>query len=416
MLKFMRKLIGDKRGNAIMIAGAALPIMVGFAGLATDTVQWAVWKRELQRAADSAAFAGAYSKIAGESVDNAVSTDLSYNNHNNVALLAGFPKIEYPTSGNWTDGVKVTLAVQKELSFSSLFMDEPPKIETSATVGMIDDGEFCVVALEKGTDPGITVGGSATVNMGCGAISNSRNGSSSVNTNGNAYLFGADPVAGVGGLPSTIKGATDLQPYHIPMKDPFKGTPTTMPPGTQCKTMAQNTYTTGGNGNNSQKHLKAGCYKNFSFSGQDNYQLDPGVYYLDSTDFSTNGNTVLTGSGVTFVLTGSTPGSVKLNGNSTLNLSAPTSGQYAKLLFVQAANAATDNLNTINGNNGSKLDGSLYFPNGKTTFTGSAGALTKCVMVVSKKVDFSGNTDLQNNTTGCVANEKKSGKAIKLVA
>ena len=55
MIKAFKKLWNDKRGNALIIAGAALPLLVGSAGLATDTIQWALWKRQLQRAADSAA-------------------------------------------------------------------------------------------------------------------------------------------------------------------------------------------------------------------------------------------------------------------------------------------------------------------------------------------------------------------------
>ena len=52
----------DRRGNALVIAGAALPLLVGAAGLATDTIQWTLWKRQLQRAADSAAIAGVYDR------------------------------------------------------------------------------------------------------------------------------------------------------------------------------------------------------------------------------------------------------------------------------------------------------------------------------------------------------------------
>jgi hypothetical protein len=40
MISWFRKLWQDKRGNAIMIAGAMLPLVVGAAGLATDTIQW----------------------------------------------------------------------------------------------------------------------------------------------------------------------------------------------------------------------------------------------------------------------------------------------------------------------------------------------------------------------------------------
>jgi Flp pilus assembly protein TadG len=70
MFKFLKKLLRDRRGNALIIAGAALPLIIGAAGLATDTVQWALWKRQLQRAADSAALAGVY----GEAQGNAIGT------------------------------------------------------------------------------------------------------------------------------------------------------------------------------------------------------------------------------------------------------------------------------------------------------------------------------------------------------
>ena len=81
MIKFFRKLWRDRRGNALVIAGAALPLVVGSAGLASDTIQWTLWKRELQRAADSAAIAGVYAKIQSAGVSDAVTHDLSYNSH-----------------------------------------------------------------------------------------------------------------------------------------------------------------------------------------------------------------------------------------------------------------------------------------------------------------------------------------------
>ena len=65
MMKWWKRLWRDRRGNALVIAGAALPLLVGAAGLATDTIEWTLWKRELQRAADSAAIAGAYERVSG---------------------------------------------------------------------------------------------------------------------------------------------------------------------------------------------------------------------------------------------------------------------------------------------------------------------------------------------------------------
>ena len=66
MRKLFKKLWSNDRGNALIIAGAALPMLVGAAGLATDTIQWALWKRQLQRAADSAALAGVHSIVQAE--------------------------------------------------------------------------------------------------------------------------------------------------------------------------------------------------------------------------------------------------------------------------------------------------------------------------------------------------------------
>ena len=63
MISFFGKLMRSKRGNVLAIAGASLPLFIAAAGLATDTIQWTLWKRQLQRAADSAAISGVYNRI-----------------------------------------------------------------------------------------------------------------------------------------------------------------------------------------------------------------------------------------------------------------------------------------------------------------------------------------------------------------
>ena len=92
MRAFLRKIWEDKKGNSLVIAAATLPLLLGSAGLATDTIQWALWKRQLQRAADSAAIAGTYAYIAAgaqSGVPGAVSHDLTLNNHTPMALAGG---------------------------------------------------------------------------------------------------------------------------------------------------------------------------------------------------------------------------------------------------------------------------------------------------------------------------------------
>ena len=426
MISFVKRLWRDPRGNVLAIVGAAIPLVVGSAGLATDTIQWVTWKRELQRAADSAAYAGVYAKAQGAATANAaVTNDLTKHQSTGIVLVSGYPQIAYPTSGSWNNGVQVTLAVQKRLGFSSLFISAAPTITATATAAMVDDGDFCIVALEDTTTAGITIGGSADVNMGCGVISNSINVDESIDTNGNAYHLGASPVAGSGGLPSASllsHGATNVQPYHMPQIDPYAGMfDMGIPANVTCRTNINSTGARDGSGN-----LNPGCYNNFN-PGNGTTNLNPGVYYLNNTGLSINGNTTITGNGVTLIFTGTNPGSVSINGNSVINLTAPNASNcgvfggidscnFQKMLMMQSNNATLGNSNTINGNNGAGMDGAIYFPRAQMNFTGSSSAVTKCAMIVARRVDFQGNNAIQNNTTGCTSNTQVKGKRVKLVA
>jgi hypothetical protein len=123
---------------------------------------------------------------------------------------------------------------------------------------------------------------------------------------------------------------------------------------------------------------------------------------------------------VTIVLTGSTPGQLQLNGGATIQLKAPSANvddPFYKMLLIQSPNAANiNNANILNGSATSYFDGTIYFPNQQVTFSGTTGATTKCAMVVARRVDFAGNSNIQNDTAGCTANQKVKGKVIRLIA
>lgn len=416
MIAFVKRLWRDKRGNALVIAAAFLPLVVGSAGLASDTIQWTLWKRQLQRAADSAAIAGVYARVNSQTVNSAVTTDLARNNHTYATLKVGYPQVAQPASTtSYTNAVQVTLAVQKVLGFSSFFLSTAPTITTTATAASVNDGSYCAVGLDSSTTPAVTIGGSAQVNLGCGVISDSTSPTQSFAPNGNSYNIVASPIAGAGGLPSSITGATNLQPNHLPLADPFAGLyPTDIPAGMNCQNFNQKDYNKVVNGV-TERWVHTGCFNNFN-PGNQTYHLDPGVYYLNNTNFLMNGNSTMIGTGVTFILTGTNPGSLQINGTSTLQLTAPTTGTYNKMLFIQSANATSANNNTVNGTNTSFYDGAMYFPKGEVIFTGTSGATTKCAMVVGFHIAFSGNTNLQNNTTGCAANKTVTGSKIRLIA
>src|SRR6476661_304102 len=195
MFKLLKKLWRDRRGNALVIAGAALPLVIGSAGLASDTIQWVLWKRQLQRAADSAAIAGVYARIQGQSVDSAVTTDLNsqHNNAAGIATASGTPQISFPTLANTTNGVRVELAVQKSLGFSGLFLSSAPVIRASATAATVATGVYCVVSLENTGATGITATGNSTIDLGCGMITNSTSLNAAIAT-GSSSVY-ATPIA-----------------------------------------------------------------------------------------------------------------------------------------------------------------------------------------------------------------------------
>ena len=134
MFKFLKKLWKDRRGNALVIAGAALPLVVGSAGLAADTIQWSLWKRQLQRVADSAALAGAYAKGEGQSLDSCaayssatfaqpIGYDVKKNNTLWPTLTCA--ATNPPSTGGYTadtKAVRVTVSVQQALPFAGYFM------------------------------------------------------------------------------------------------------------------------------------------------------------------------------------------------------------------------------------------------------------------------------------------------------
>ena len=83
---------------------------------------------------------------------------------------------------------------------------------------------------------------------------------------------------------------------------------------------------------------------------------------------------------------------LSLTGNVVMNLSAPLTGSYAGMLFMQ------DPLNTqaasIVGNSGSTFAGNLYFPQSQLNLTGNSGTSIPMGSVVAQKVGLTGNSNL----------------------
>jgi Flp pilus assembly protein TadG len=431
MFSFLKKLWRDRRGNALIIAGAALPLIVGSAGLASDTIQWALWKRQLQRAADSAAEAGVYAKVAGATLDNCsnvatatytspIGYDVKNNNH--LPQTPVCSATNPPSTGGFTtdnNAVRVTVSMQRPLSFSGMFMSAAPNITATATATIVPAGKYCVISLESANVTGIDASGSTNVNLGCGMITNSTSLSAAVATGSSTVT--ASPIAAVGGIPSSTNwgSGTVLQPFTIAQADPFANVGLPTPSG--CTSFPNNSPSSTVNISNP---TGVKCF-NTTMNIKGTINLDPGTYILDAGAgmSMTNTGAALNCTGCTFILmnsSGGSVGTVDLEGG-TLNISAPStgctvgaSGCYDGMLFYQSRNATSDNVNKINGNNGATISGALYFPKGDLTFNGDSGMHANCMQIVGKDVTFTGNSSVSNTCTG-VDYGAFTGKKVRLV-
>ena len=163
MISSFKRLWRDRRGNALAIAGAALPLVLGSAGLASDTIQWTLWKRQLQRAADSAAMAGVYANRFGQggrqlhrhcgrrpTRTRSPTTSRRITGSSGSRRPATSPiRPRLADSRRTRDAVRVSLSIQKRLSFSGLFMRARRRSRATSTATIVPSGKYCVISLEE---------------------------------------------------------------------------------------------------------------------------------------------------------------------------------------------------------------------------------------------------------------------------
>jgi Flp pilus assembly protein TadG len=460
MISFIRKLLKDRKGNTLAIAAACLPLVVGAAGLATDTIQWTLWKRQLQRAADSAALSGVYTDIktpTDADVRASVVHDNTLNLHTWMSLKSAPTVTRLPDSGQMTHQVRVTMQVQQTLPFSSIFMSAAPIITASATAASVPDGgEYCVIGLDPSAKvTGVSIAGSTYLDLGsCSLIANSTNptaaasnGTSSA-SGGSGSTVKAASLAAAGGVNYSANWTIgSYNPYSSPVADPFASLVSAIPTGS-----ASCTKTASINGNGTIDRRTGSTPDTSSdtvcMSGdqtiQGNVTLGPSTYIINAGDLKMNNNGAsLTCDGCTIILTNfsnpASTGSVKLTGGS-LNLSPPrsydTTGSDGNPRTVTVGNQswngivlyqdprATDNGNTsqpqnqINGNSATSLQGAVYFGNQSLLYNGGGSDVAACLQVVAKRVTFSGNSKIKaaSQCGNYGLHAVGGGRRVKLVA
>ncbi|HEY0111559.1 MAG TPA: pilus assembly protein TadG-related protein [Allosphingosinicella sp.] len=403
---WLRSLLSSERGNVLVIGAATMPLLIGSAAFAVDTIQLSVWKRQLQRAADSSAIAGAYALSQGMDTHNAVHNDLE---KNSFPVLTQEEDIDLDPRLGYDRVVRVQLTATRTLPFLSIFTGAASNVVADATAALVTDGTFCMVSLYDGDDAGIVVHGGADVDLGCGMKTNST-AEQAIITNGNGATISATPIAAVGGLDGSsnnfVDGETEdgetrettLQPHSAKQSDPLAWVPNpTIPSGcTEALTPAvADTLADGG----------TYCFTSLDVKPSETMNLPSNsTIIINGGDVDIQGD--INGAHVAIVMSGTDgdAGGVKINSQAKLNLTAPDSGSYKGILFYRdrrADNAAI----TINGGAESILQGALYFPTSDITLSGHADMNVACLQMVGQKLNFGGTANITNV---CPANSGSS--------
>jgi Flp pilus assembly protein TadG len=410
----LSRLISDRKGGVAVLMAMSLTTMLGFTGLATEAAVWYVDKRNMQGAADAAAFSAATAEAAGANSTSftaaakAVTAQYGFTaGTGGVAITVNNP----PHSGNYTSNtsaIEVLVSQPQSMLFSSLFLSSAPSISTRAVAapGSSAGGNGCVMALDHGNVIGVDDSGSATLDLSnCSLYVNSSDttaldmsGSASISAYA-AYIVGNYAKSGSATITTTHGVSTGVSATA----DPYASVNIPSYSGCNSTNLSVSRGTT-----NLAPTIAGGIYvacNGISVSGSSTLNLAPGTYIMNEGTFNVSGSATVNGTGgVTIILTGSGSNyaTAQISGGTTLNITAPTTGATAGLAFFQDRNAPSSGTDNFSGGSTQKITGAIYFPDQEVTYSGGSGSTgaSQCTQLIAYTLNFSGSSTFNNNCSG----------------
>ena len=344
-----------ERGQVLPIVALAVVMLLGAAGMAVDTGYLRYMARVQQSAADSAAIAGANELAypAANDVQAAARADAASNGFThdgaNITVTVNTPPASGTYAGN-ANAVEVIVSATHGMFFERVLGVAAKSVSTRAVAvfGTANGAGNCIYALNSDIDMN-----SSTINApSCGIISNGI-------MNLNSDNITAASIGAVGSISVNSSTFPEASPSHaIAAIDPC-------PAIAGCAYLAANPPATTPcnysnlNLNSVTTTLNPGVYCQSVNMNSSTVTFNPGLYVF--TNGLNSNSTTLNGSGVTFYNLGSS-----YNCNScTFNLTAPSTGNYAGILFFQPpVNTSSANFNSSGG---AGIQGAIYLPKGTLT-------------------------------------------------
>lgn len=387
------------KANVATIFALSLPIVVGAAGFGVETSYWYYNSLKLQATADAAAYAGALEQISGSdkpTIVAAATQSAASNGLGSGTIVVNTPPASGPNTAK--KAVEVIVHQNVDRMFTSIFTQGQVPEQARAVALITNASKSCMTALDVTASQAVLFSGNTSVKVtGCVVMSNS-NASDAIKLQGSAALQ-VDCLISAGGV-SLNNPVTTVCPAPItqalPAADPFADLPTPA-----ASNPCQNT---------NKSTLKPGTYcSGLSLSGS--VTLQPGVYVVQG-NLKINANASVTGSGVTIFMSGSS--TVSMNGNASVQLSAPTSGAYSGVLFY-GDRAGSSASSTFNGTADSLLTGAIYFPRQQISYLGNFSGNGGCTQVVADTIQWSGSSTINQDCTSLGMRDIPAAQSVALV-
>jgi len=381
-------------GQVLVLVTLGIFVLMAFAGLAVDVGQFWSVRRHMQTAADAAAIAGATAVRLGSTptaaADAVSATNGFTDGSNSVTVTVNNPPSAGVYAGN-ASYVEVIVSQPQPTYFMRVLGYTTIPVTTRSVASSIN-GPACLYALDPTASGAVTVSGSSSMTLTCGAIVDS-NSSSALTSNGGATLtasnIGVD--GGYSGSGFTPTPVTGIAPAPDPLS--YLQPPTVGP----CTVTGIDHVGT----KKGEPPLDPGVYcGGIQVSGNNPVVFNPGNYILLGGLKVTGSKANVSGTGVTFYNTSSSSypyGEIALSGSNTANFTAPTTGPLAGILFFQDRGVARGSKgSTITGASGSTFDGAIYFSTTNVDYGGNStsGGYT---IIVADTVSVKGNSTLRDD-------------------
>ncbi len=329
------RLARDERGGIAIMLALLLPLLVGAVGIGVEAGLWFAQRRSLQAAVDASAMAAALEVASGSTEDtylDAVATEAARRIVPTITADVDYPPTSGDFSGN-SEAIAVSVTSTAETLFARMFLGNSVDFAVDATTRLSPSGGACILALHPAADSSLLLNGTNSMSMDCGIAVTSTSPTKALDMPGTATIDSTEICVAGGfsdGGSNTFPNA-DPEANCAPPPDPLASLPEPAEVNDPC-THADYVVST------DPVTISPGVYCNgIEIPIASTVTFLAGTYILAGKGLKVSGDATISGDEVFFYNTDNSGdeafGDVDFSGNSTVRLSAPTSGTYAGVLF-----------------------------------------------------------------------------------